>query len=178
MKHPPWVCCCRNLGAGLERGDQHVERRHQREDREQREEKVRPSQRPGAVAAHAAVFNVAGRRGLVDRYRACHQASFPRLLMSRRMKIAAIARIGNMNSETLAPSGISPPSMPTRNAQVAKIWVWSSGPPAVRMRVISKFANVTISENNVVIAMMLRIIGSVTYQMRCHQFAPSIAAAS
>src|ERR1700720_3760176 len=50
---------------------------------------------------------------------------------------AAIPRIGNMNSETLAPSGISPPSMPRRNAQVAKIWVRSSGPPAVRMRVMS-----------------------------------------
>src|SRR3954463_5233372 len=46
------------------------------------------------------------------------------------------------------------------------------------MRTISKFANVTISENSVVIAMMLRIMGSVTYQMRCHQLAPSIAAAS
>ena len=33
-------------------------------------------------------------------------------------------------------------------------WVWSSGPPAVRMRTISKLANVTISENSVVIAMM------------------------
>ena len=35
------------------------------------------------------------------------------------MKMAATARIGAMNSETLAPSGMSPPSMPTRNAQVA-----------------------------------------------------------
>jgi len=33
-------------------------------------------------------------------------------------------------------------------------------------------------ENRVVIAMMLRIIGNVTYQMRCHQLAPSMAAAS
>src|SRR5436853_2051289 len=46
------------------------------------------------------------------------------------------------------------------------------------MRTMSKFAKVTISENSVVIAMMLRIIGSVTYQIRCHQLAPSIAAAS
>ena len=50
-----------------------------------------------------------------------NQASFPRLLMSRRMKVAAIASIGSMNSETLAPSGISPPSMPIRTAQVAKM---------------------------------------------------------
>src|SRR5947209_18730574 len=33
-------------------------------------------------------------------------------------------------------------------------------------------------ENGAVMAMMLRIIGSVTYHMRCHQLAPSIAAAS
>src|SRR3954463_13060654 len=46
------------------------------------------------------------------------------------------------------------------------------------MRTMSKFAKVTISENSVVIAMMLRIIGSVTYQMRCHELAPSMAAAS
>ena len=43
---------------------------------------------------------------------------------------------------------------------------------------MSKLAKVTISENSTVIAMMLRIIGSVTNQMRCHQLAPSIAAAS
>src|SRR3981189_191599 len=98
--------------------------------------------------------------------------------MSRRMKIAAIPSIGNMNSDTLAPSGMSPPSMPTRNAQVAKIWVWSSGPPAVKILTMSKLAKVTINENSVVIAMMLRIIGRVTYQMRCHQLAPSMAAAS
>src|SRR3979411_481660 len=178
MKHPPGIGLRRNLGAGLERCDQHVERRDQREDREQCEEKIRPPRRPGAIAAHAAIFDVAGRRGLVDHHRACHQASFPRLLMSRRMKIAAIARIGTMNSETLAPSGISLPSIPILNAHVAKMWVWSSGPPDVRMRTISKFAKVTISENSVVIAIMLRIIGSVTYQMRCHQLAPSMAAAS
>src|SRR6185295_16200410 len=124
----------------------HVQRRHQREDREQDEKEVRPAQRPGTVAAHAAILDLSGRPSLVDHNGACHQASFPRLLMSRRMKIAAIARIGNMNSETLAPSGMSPPSMPRRNAQVAKICVWSSGPPAVSTRTISKFANVAISE--------------------------------
>src|ERR1700694_1227780 len=178
MEHPPRIGCGRNLRTALERSDQHVKRRHQREDREQRQEEVRTSQRPGAVAAHAPIFDRSGRRGLVDHHGACHQASFPRLLISRRMKIAAIARIGTMNSETLAPSGISLPSMPTLKAHVAKMWVWSSGPPAVRIRTMSKFANVTISENSVVIAMMLRIIGSVTNQMRCHQLAPSMAAAS
>src|SRR6266550_707670 len=157
MEHPPGIGRRRNLRAALERSDQHVDRRHQREDRKQREEEVRPAERPGAVATHAAIPDLAGRRPLVDRHRA-HQASFPRLFTSRRMKIAAIARIGTMNSETLAPSGISLPSMPTRKAQVAKMWVWSSGPPKVRMRTISKFAKVTMSENSVVIAMMLRII--------------------
>src|SRR5262249_57131252 len=147
------------------------------EDCKQSQEEIRPAQRPYAVVGHAAVLDLAGRAGLVDRD--CgHQASFPRLLTSRRMKIAAIARIGAMNSETLAPSGMSLPSIPTRNAQVAKMWVVSIGPPAVRMRVMSKLAKGTISENSVVVAMMLRIIGSVTYQMRCHQLAPSMAAAS
>ena len=36
------------------------------------------------------------------------------------MKIAAIARIGTMNSETLAPSGTSLPSMPILKAQVSE----------------------------------------------------------
>src|SRR5260370_5687910 len=126
MEHPPRISCRRNLGARLERGNQHVERRQQREDRKQREEEIRPSECPGTVTAHAAVFDRAGRRSLIDYHRACHQASFPRLLMSRKMKTAAIARIGNMNSETLAPSGISLPSMPTRKAHVAEMWEWSS----------------------------------------------------
>ena len=68
--------------------------------------------------------------------------------------------------------------MPTLNAHVAKICVWSTGPPEVSTRTMSKFAKVTISENSAVIAMTLRIIGSVMYQIFCHQFAPSIAAAS
>ncbi len=83
-----------------------------------------------------------------------------------------------MNRDTLAPSGISPPSMPTRNAQVPKMCVLFSGPPAVNTRTMSKLAKVTINENSAVMAMMLRIIGRVTYQMRCHQVAPSIEAAS
>src|SRR6516162_8779899 len=44
--------------------------------------------------------------------------SLPLRVISRRMKIAATARIGTMNSDTLAPSGMSLPSIPTRNAQV------------------------------------------------------------
>src|SRR5213592_2052737 len=68
--------------------------------------------------------------------------------------------------------------MPIQNAQVANTWVRSIGPPAVRMRTMSKLAKVTIRENSAVMAMMLRIMGSVTYHMRCHQLAPSIAAAN
>src|SRR5262252_9314693 len=176
MEDPPGIGGRRNLCAAFQRGDQHVDRWHQREDRKNGQENIGPAHRPDAVATHAAIFDLAGRAGLVDRKRA--HASFPRLEMSRRMNTAAIARIGAMNSETLAPSGMSPPSMPSRNAQVAKMWVVSIGPPAVRMRVMSKLAKVTISENSVVMAMMLRIIGSVTYQIRCHQLAPSMAAAS
>src|SRR5205814_5124915 len=151
-----------DLGARLERGDQHVERRREEDHREEDEEHVRPDERPAALAPQALGLH----------------ASFPRRLMSRRMKYAATPRIGNMKSETQAPSGRSPPSMPSWNAQVAKTCVWSIGPPAVRMRTMSKLAKVTMSENSTVMAMMLRIIGSVTYQIFCHQFAPSIAAAS
>src|SRR5215813_3823856 len=68
--------------------------------------------------------------------------------------------------------------MPSQNAQVANTCVRSIGPPAVKMRTMSKLAKVTMRENSAVMAMMLRIIGSVTYQMRCHQLAPSMAAAS
>ena len=51
-------------------------------------------------------------------------------------------------------------------------------PASGSTRTISKFAKVTISENSAVMAMMLRIIGNVMYQIRCHQLAPSISAAS
>src|ERR1700733_3844457 len=54
----------------------------------------------------------------------------------------------------------------------------SCGPPAVRMRTMSKSANVTIRLNSTVIAMMLRIIGRVTKNSLCRAVAPSIAAAS
>src|SRR6266581_4330789 len=178
MVDPPRIGGGRDLRAGLERRDQHVDRRHQKEDREYREEKIRPAQRPPPVAAHAAVSALArGRVGGGDGCRG-HDISFARRLMSRNMNIAATVRIGTMNSETLAPSGMSLPWMPIQNAQVANTCVRSSGPPAVRMRTMSKLANVTISENSAVMAMMLRIIGKVTYQMRCHQVAPSMAAAS
>src|SRR5262249_44258965 len=176
--HPPRIGGRRYLRAGFQRRDQHVDRRHQEEDREHGKEKIRPAQRPFPVAADAAGSAPAGgdcRSG--DGCRG-HDISLARRLMSRRMNTAATVRIGTMNSETLAPSGMSPPSMPTRKAQVANTWVLSIGPPAVRMRTISKLAKVTISEKSAVIAITLRIIGSVTYHRRCHQLAPSMAAAS
>ncbi len=52
------------------------------------------------------------------------------------------------------------------------------GPPAVMIRTMSKFANVTMSENSTVMAMMFCIIGSVMCRKRCHALAPSISAAS
>ena len=39
-----------------------------------------------------------------------------------------------MNSDTQAPSGMSPPWMPSQNDQVANTCVLSMGPPAVMMR--------------------------------------------
>src|SRR5262249_26759252 len=178
MVDPPWIDCRGDLLAGLERGNQHVDRRHQKEDPQQPQEEIRPAQRPAAAAADAAISAPSPGPGCGGDGCRAHNISLARRWMSRRMKIAATARIGSMNSDTLAPSGRSPPSMPTRKAQVANTWVRSTGPPAVRMRTISKLAKVTISENKAVIAMMLRIIGSVTYHMRCHQLAPSMAAAS
>src|SRR4030095_2418935 len=108
MENPPRIGGSRDLTAGLQRGDQHVDRRHQEENREQNKEEIRPAQRPAPVAAHAAIFRTlrAALHG-PSRYRA--HASFPRRVMSRRMNVAAMARIGTMNSETLAPSGMSPP---------------------------------------------------------------------
>src|SRR5690606_18343700 len=155
-----------------------VDRRQQEEDGEQDQKEIGPAQRPGAVPLHAAIPRASARCSGYRLHGAGHHTSLPRRVMSRRMKTAATARIGTMNSDTLAPSGMSPPSMPRRNAQVANTWVESTGPPAVRMRTISKLANVTMSENSAVIAMMLRIIGSVMNQIFCHQLAPSMAAAS
>src|SRR3954449_11636285 len=154
MKYPPRIGGGRDLRAALERGDQHVDRRGQAGDRKKDQEEVGPAQGPGAIAAHASQLDLTCRSGLVDCERA-HQASFPRLLTSRRMKTAATARIGTMNSETQAPSGMSLLWMPTWNAQVANRCVRSSGPPEVRIRTMSKLAKVTISEKRVVIAMML-----------------------
>src|SRR5262249_36236988 len=109
MEHPPRIGGGRDLGAGLERRDQHVERRREEEDHEQYQEDVRPAQRPAAVAAHAARLARAARalaRCGVDAERR-HATSLPRRWMSRRMNTAAIARIGIMNSDTAAPSGMS-----------------------------------------------------------------------
>src|ERR1700724_1328900 len=140
MVDPPGIGRGGNCRAGLER-------RHQEEDREQGEEEIGPAQRPAALAAGVAGFARARGRHCGRDGRGGHDISLARRLMSRRMKMAATVRIGTMNSDTLAPSGISPPSMPMRNAQVANTCVLSIGPPAVRMRTMSKLADVTMSEN-------------------------------
>src|SRR5262245_9848007 len=109
MVDPPRIGRGRNLRAGLERRDQHVDRRHQKDDREYGEEKIRPAQRPPPVSAHAAVSAATrGRGGGGDGCRG-HDISPARRWMSRRMNTAATVRIGTMNSETLAPSGMSLP---------------------------------------------------------------------
>src|SRR3984957_7405280 len=94
------------------------------------------------------------------------------------MKNAATARIGAMNSDTEAPSGMSLLQIARLNAQVPNTWVRSTGPPFVRILTMSKLAKVTISENSAVIWMMFRIIGRLTYQIFWNQLAPSIEAAS
>src|SRR5262249_10932241 len=132
-----------------------------------------PAARDAAVTDEAALIG----GGIYRSSRHCH-ASFPRRRTLRKIKNAAIASIGAMNSDTEAPSGISVPQIAKVNAQVAKTWVWSTGPPFVKILTMSKFAKVTISENSAVIWMMLRIIGRLTYQIFCNQLAPSIAAAS
>src|SRR5690606_5868142 len=105
------------------RGDEHVDRRQQEKDREQRQEEIGPAQRPGAVPFHAAVSGLGSRWSGGRLHRAGHHTSLPRRVMSRRMKTAATARIGTMNNDTLAPRGMSPPSMPMRKAQVANTCV-------------------------------------------------------
>ena len=91
---------------------------------------------------------------------------------------ASTARTGNINRETAAPSGISPDSIPTLNEYDANKCVEFRGPPWVSTRTISKLANVTIVENNTVIAIILRIIGIVICINFCQALAPSMEAAS
>src|ERR1700751_3290838 len=179
MIDPPRVGCRRYLGARLERSDEHVNGRGQKENHEQDQEEIGPEKCSAPAARYAAVAgpaDLAGRR--FCRCRRHCPASFPRRRTLRKMKNAAIARIGAMNSDTEAPSGMSLPQIAKVNAQVAKTWVWSTGPPLVKILTISKFAKVTISENRAVIWIMLRIIGKLMYHIFWSQLAPSIAAAS
>ncbi len=50
-------------------------------------------------------------------------ASFPRRRTLRKIKNAATAKIGAMNRDTAAPSGMSFPEIAKLNAHVAKTWV-------------------------------------------------------
>src|SRR3546814_10607546 len=94
FEDPPGIPGRRDLPARLERGDQHVDRRHQEEEREQDQEKIRPAQRALAVPAHAAVADGPARPAPVEGC-SCGRghASFPRLVMSRRIRIDATPRI-------------------------------------------------------------------------------------
>ena len=58
----PWTDASRNFGAGLQRRDQHVDRRGQEKNGEDQQEKVRPEQRAAAVARHAAIVEQPRRR--------------------------------------------------------------------------------------------------------------------
>src|SRR5215470_14490019 len=98
MIDPPRVGCGGNLRAGLERRDQHVDRRHQEEDREYGEEEIRPAQRPAPVLGDTAVSAPAPQRGCGGDGCRGHDMSLARRWISR-----------SMNSETLAPSGMSLP---------------------------------------------------------------------
>src|SRR6185312_3510453 len=99
----------------LERGHDHVIGRDEEEDREDHQEDIGQDQRPAAVAAEARAA-ARQRPGDGGNGSCGHPTSLPRLRTSRRMKMAAMARIGNMNSDTEAPSGMSPERMPSRKA--------------------------------------------------------------
>ena len=66
-----------------------------------------------------------------------------------------------MKRDTAAPRGISPDSIPTLKAYVANKCVVSIGHHLVKTLTISKFAKVTIIENNIVIEIIFFIIGRV-----------------
>ena len=86
--------------------------------------------------------------------------------------------MGSVNNDMGAPKGMSPPIIPTPKAQVASVSVWLCGPRLVRIWLTLKAPDDTIRENSMVMAMMFRVIGSVTNRCFCHHVAPSISAAS
>src|SRR5262249_40870761 len=122
MPHPPRVRRRRDLRARFERGDEHIDRRGQKENDEQDQKKKGPEQ-SAAPAARGGAGRETARPAGPRCWRRHRHASFPRRFTLRRMKNAAIARIGAMNSATDAPSGMSLPQIAKVNAQVAKTWV-------------------------------------------------------
>src|SRR5690349_15531397 len=124
MIHPPRVGRRRDFRAGFQRGNKHIDGRREKEDDEKDQEEVRPEQSSAPAPGYAAVTGEAGLAAGSGR-RCCRHcyASFPRRLTLRRMKNAAIASIGAMNSDTDAPSGMSLPQIASVKAQVAKTWV-------------------------------------------------------
>ncbi len=105
----------RDFGVALERRDHHVIGRHQEEDREDDQEEIGRDQRPAPVALQAGPLEKAAASRARCMWLSRHPISLPRLRTPRRMKTAAIARIGSMNSEIAEPSGRSPERMPSRN---------------------------------------------------------------
>ena len=63
MVHPPRIGHRADLRARFERGDEHVDRRHQKENDEQDQEEIRPIERPLPAARNAAVVDRAALRG-------------------------------------------------------------------------------------------------------------------
>ncbi len=107
-------CEMGDLGVRLQRGHDHVVGGRQEEDREQHQKEVRGDQSPAPIAPEARAD--AGTR-MLDGDGVCgHAISLPRLRTPRSMNTAEMARIGNMNSDTAAPSGRSPERMPSRKA--------------------------------------------------------------
>src|ERR1700686_253801 len=102
----------RHLGVALERRHDHVEGRDQKEDREDHQKHIGRDQRPAPIAAETGA-DTETLRGAGGDGGCAHPISLPRLRTPRRMKTAANARIGNMNSDVAAPSGRSPERMPS-----------------------------------------------------------------
>src|SRR5262245_23464333 len=106
----------RDLGIAFERGDDHVVGRHQEKYREDDEKYVGRYQGPSSISAEAPATTAGALDGRHGDCAGAHPISLPRLRTPRRMKTAAIARIGNMNRDVAAPSGKSPDRMPSRKA--------------------------------------------------------------
>jgi len=168
LKHPPRIGRRRNLGAGLERRDQHVDGGTS--------EKIANSVRKKysiqrQVRSRLMLPYLTVRVGAAYRSPRCWSSGFiPGLLMSRRMKIAATASIGNMEQRDAgAERNIAAFDATLKPRSLKNVGVVER-PPAVRYAHDIEIRECDDEREKGVIAMMLRIIGNVTYQMRCHHW--------